>query len=228
MRKRLIITAAAAFSAVALLTVNQVPRTATTEDVQAIRRLLPEPRRVPRGFDAEVAFIFHVQDRVLGASPDEWGIELNRPREIKDLIIARHGACYDRSRAIETILRFYGFSTRHASMYSTEATGSALKSLVTPLNLSHALTEVETSRGWMIVDSRTRWAGLTSDGQPLDLAAIRQNPRRKWHVTVKAELPEIYRAPYTWLYGVYSRHGRFFPPYNAIPDVNWPEMAQNL
>ena len=113
-------------------------------------------------------------------------------------------------------------------MYSTEATGSALKSLVTPLNLSHALTEVETSRGWMIVDSRTRWAGLTSDGQPLDLAAIRQNPRRKWHVTVKAELPEIYRAPYTWLYGVYSRHGRFFPPYNAIPDVNWPEMAQNL
>ena len=47
-------------------------------------------------------------------------------------------------------------------------------------------------------------------------------------MTVKAELPEIYRAPYTWLYGVYSRHGRFFPPYNAIPDVNWPEMAQNL
>ena len=229
MRKRSILAAAAGFTSLAaVLAVNQVRRSVTTEDVRAIRRLIPTPPTAVRGFDQEVAFIFDVQDRILKASPEEWGIELNRRREIADLIKARHGACYDRSRAIETILRYYGFRTRHASMYSTQESGSALKSLVTPMNLSHALTEVETSRGWMIVDSRTRWAALTAGGRPLDLAAIRQDPRRRWNAAVKAELPEIYRGPYTYLYGVYSRHGRFFPPYNPVPDINWAEMAQNL
>ena len=53
-------------------------------------------------------------------------------------------------------------------MYSTVEAGSALGALATPDTLSHALTEVKTRRGWMIVDSRTRWAGLTADGRPMD------------------------------------------------------------
>ncbi|HEX7930256.1 MAG TPA: hypothetical protein VF470_05045, partial [Sphingomicrobium sp.] len=67
----------------------------------AINRLLPEAQATPRSFDEEVALILHVQDRVLAASPEERGIALNRPREIEDLVRARHGACFDRSRAIE-------------------------------------------------------------------------------------------------------------------------------
>jgi len=113
-------------------------------------------------------------------------------------------------------------------MYSTVDTGSALRSLTTKDTISHALTEVETRRGWMIVDSKTRWAGLTSDGKPLDLASVRQDPHRKWNSAVKDPLPEIYGAPFTWIYGLYSRHGRFYPPYDPVPDVNWSEFAQNL
>jgi hypothetical protein len=64
-------------------------------------------------------------------------------------------------------------------MYSSVETGSALRALVTPDTVSHALTEVKTSGGWIIVDSKTRWSGLTSHGQPLDLAAVRDNPKRK-------------------------------------------------
>ena len=45
---------------------------------------------------------------------------------------------------------------------------------------------------------------------------------------MRGKLPEIYSAPFTWVYGFYSRHGRFYPPYNAVPDVNWGELAQNL
>jgi hypothetical protein len=80
----------------------------------------------------------------------------------------------------------------------------------------------------MIVDSRTRWAGLTADGRPLDLGAVRKKADRQWSRAVKAPLPEIYGAPFTWVYGLYSRHGRFYPPYNPIPDVSWGELAQNL
>ena len=224
----LILVFAAVAGALVLFAVHDVPAAPTPEDAKAIRQLLPEDERRGGDFEEEVALILRVQDRVLAVSPEERGIGLDQRRELSDLIRARHGACFDRSRAIETILRSYGFQTRHAAMYSTVETGSALRALTTPDNISHALTEVKTSRGWMIVDSKTRWAGLTSDGQPLDLAAIRANPDRKWNRNVLGSLPEIYDAPFTWVYGLYSRHGRFYPPYDPIPDVNWGELAQNL
>lgn len=228
MRKRVGLGGAVIGAVIVVLWVHRVPARMTSDDVRAIHRLLPESPVAPRGFEQEVALILRVQDRVLAASPVERGLPLDEPREIGDLLRARHGACFDRSRAIETILRSYGFSTRHASMYSTVETGSALRSLATPDIISHALTEVKTSRGWMIVDSKVRWAALTSDGKPLDLEAVRKDPRRRWSPDVKAPLPEIYGAPFTWVYGLYSRHGRFYPPYDPIPDVNWTELAQNI
>jgi len=113
-------------------------------------------------------------------------------------------------------------------MYSTVETGSAWGALTTPDTISHAITEVKTSRGWMVVDSKTRWAGLTADGRPLDLADVRDNPKQRWNAKVKSGLPEIYGAPFTYVYGLYSRHGRFYPPYDPVPDVNWVELTQNI
>jgi hypothetical protein len=132
-----------AIGAIAILAFHQVPLRTTSEDAKAVDRLLPEGRVTPRNFQEEVALILRVQDRVLAASPEERGIALDEPRELQNLLIARHGAGFDRSRAIETILRYYGFRTRHASMYSTADTGSALRSLATKDTISHALTEVE-------------------------------------------------------------------------------------
>ena len=215
-------------SACALLAFHQVPVGVTSADARAVERLIPKPLAKPRSFEEEVAFILRVQDRVLAASPEERGIALNEPREIADLLRARHGACFDRSRAIETIYRSYGLKTRHAAMYSTVETGSAWGALTTPDTISHAITEVRTSRGWMVVDSKTRWAGLTADGRPLDLADVRDNPKQKWNAKVKSGLPAIYGAPFTYVYGLYSRHGRFYPPYDPVPDVNWVELTQNI
>lgn len=211
-----------------LFVVHQVPVRATARDAEAIYRLIPETPARPRNFNEEVTLILLVQDRVLAASPEERGIRLDHRREIADLMSAGHGACFDRSRAIETVLRTYGFRTRHAAVYSTVETGSAIRSLATKDTISHALTEVKTSRGWMAVNSKVRWAGLTADDRPVDLNAIRENPNLVWGPGIRAPLPEIFGAPYTWVYGLYSRHGRFYPPYDPVPDVNWGEMAQNL
>jgi hypothetical protein len=38
----------------------------------------------------------------------------------------------------------------------------------------------------------------------------------------------IYNERFFYIYGLYSRHGRFFPPYNVIPDINYSEFIQNL
>ena len=225
---KLLVICAGLLGTLGMTAFHQVPVGTTLANAQAVGDLLPERPPQPRTFAEEVALILLVQDRVLDASPEERGIALNQSSEITDLLRARHGACFDRSRAIETVLRSYGFRTRHASIYSTAEAGTALRALATPDTISHALTEVKTRRGWMIVDSKTRWAGLTADGRPLDLGEVRKKADQKWSAAVKAPIPEIYGAPFTYVYGLYIRHGRFYPPYNPIPDVNWAELAQNL
>ena len=90
------------------------------------------------------------------------------------------------------------------------------------------MTEVKTSAGWMIVGSNTRWIGLTHEGRLLDLAAMRQDKVRRWSKRVKDPAPPIFNDDFTWVYGLYGRHARLFAPYNAIPDVNWSEMAENI
>lgn len=231
MRKTLILTllAIAVPASVLLAATHNVSRAVTPAEAKAANALVPPMSNAHAGtFDEQVALILSVQDRVLAAAPIDKGIPQGEPRELPNLIRAGHGLCFDRSRAIETVLRSLGFETRHVSIYSTVDSGSALRSLAKPGTDSHAVTEVKTRRGWMLVDSNTRWAGLTADGAPLAMDAVRANPRRRWSSLVKAPLPAIYQAPFTWVYGLYSRHGRFYPPYDAVPDVNWAELAQNL
>ena len=84
-------------SACALFAFHQVPDGVTPADARAVQRLIPEPPTKPHSFEDEVALILSIQDRVLAASPEERGIALNRPREIADLLRARHGACFDRT-----------------------------------------------------------------------------------------------------------------------------------
>lgn len=38
----------------------------------------------------------------------------------------------------------------------------------------------------------------------------------------------IYAEGFTFMYGLYSRHGMFYPPYDKVPDINIPEFSQNI
>jgi hypothetical protein len=192
---------------------DAVPAKQSAAALSLMRGAQPRP-----GFENQVAFITAVQDRVLKASPGRYGIPLGHPRELTDVLEARHGFCFDRSRAIETVLRTYGFKTRHIFVLSTAETASAVKSLVSPRVKSHVLTEVRTDRGWLLVDPDRRWIGLTADGK---LATLDNLSGQKW----RSKYEPMLGRPFIYLRGVYSRHGRFYPPYNAIPDVSWPEIV---
>ncbi|MDQ3145316.1 MAG: hypothetical protein M3Q57_10640 [Pseudomonadota bacterium] len=225
-----LLTIGAGVGAVAFAGAHEVSLAISPADAAIVDRLaLPPVRPTPaRGVREEIAVILAVQDHILSAAPINRGIPEGRPRELPDLIRIGYGLCFDRSRAIETVLRARGFETRHAAIYSTAETGSALESFATPRTESHAVTEVKTAAGWLLVDSNQRWIGLTADGRPIDLIELRQSNNLQWHPMVKDALPYIYTRPFTWAYGLYSRHGRFYPPYNAVPDVNWSELMHNL
>jgi len=182
-----------------------------------------------RSYQDEIDFIEGVQRAVLNVAPRNEGLPTGGPREPRDLFEARKGLCFDRSRVIEKILRYAALETRHISLFSTRETGSAMRSLVTPGVASHAVTEVRTKRGWLVVDSNDPWVSLDVTTHPIPMSGIKSSADRREPLAWSKPLPnEIYEQPFTFVYGLYSRHGEFYPPYDFIPDVNYAEFAQNV
>lgn len=79
--------------------------------------------------------------------------------------------------------------------------------------------------------SNARWIGLTPAGDPVSLRGLKDRPglaAGPWHSAVKDPPNSIFREDFTYVIGLYSRHGRFYPPFNAIPDVSWPQLIANF
>lgn len=220
---------------VALLSYNDVSTEVTHDDAVYAERILRETGHAelvgqarPASFDGQVETILAVQEAVLSIAPDNQGIPFDGPRELRDLYQARSGLCFDRSRAIEKILSSLGFEVRHAAVYSTRD-ASRLRAFLTPRTQSHAVTEVKTDRGWLVIDSNRRWIGLTRDGTPVDLDALRKTKAQQaWDSRLREPMSPILSGPFSYLFGLYSRHGRFYPPYTPIPDADWGQVLYNI
>jgi hypothetical protein len=220
-----------------LLYVHNVPRDITPEDRTYIAKIIEAAGydladlRNTGSFEEQIAVVRAVQDAVMRSTPEEGLIPLGSPREPKDLYYSHYAQCSDRSRVIDKALRLLGFESRYAFVLSTAQTGSPVRSLVTPNVRSHAVVEVETSRGWLIVDSVNQWISLNADEAPIGLRHL-QNIRNKryysWHQTNSDDIYSVLNNDFVFFYGLYSRHGKFYPPYTPFPDINWGEFLLNL
>lgn len=170
-----------------------------------------------------------VQDAVLTIAPRNEGLALSQLREPKDLFLARSGLCFDRSRSIEKILTYLGMEVRHVAIYATTER-STLAAILTPENASHAVSEVLTERGWLLIDSNARWIGLDADRKPVSVAGLRSRANRAggWAIDSKKPINRIFVEDHTYIYGLYSRHGRFYPPFTPFPDVNYRQLLGNI
>lgn len=220
---------------VALAAWHNVPTSVAPRDAAAARALLRRnglPLQKPTTFAGQLEFVMKVQDAVISAAPfpapKQPGIPLGQPRELTNLIGAPKALCFDRSRAIETVLRVAGFKVRHFNLYSTWKTHSALRSIVEPNIPSHSLTEVLTDKGWMMIDSNWRYVGLSANGTVFGISQLRAHPDIELDPRFTGSMPGMLRKPFVQVYGLYSRHGRFYPPYDPIPDVNWRELLDNF
>ena len=229
----------AAFILMALtLNYHAVDNSLSAEDKQYIPKYLQGIVPLPQQptYTQELAFIRSVQRSVLAIAPENQGIPFGRPREPMDLYTEKKGLCFDRSRVLEKVLRYSGFKTRHVAIYSTQDTRSAIKSLLTPEVLSHATTEVLTQKGWLVVEAYlTPWVSIDKNHDPVSLREIqsfangekdRMSPIT-WDTKPHPAILNILESPFIAVYGLYSRHGYFYPPYNVIPDINYAELMQN-
>jgi len=219
---------------VSILSYNAVDNSLSQIDKQYIAKYLVEVRSLPEKptYEDEVNFIMSVQHSVLSVAPRNEGIPFGQKREPKELYEAKTGLCFDRSRVIEKILRYSGFDARHVFMLSKEKTGSALRAIMTVGVPTHAVTEVLTKNGWLVVDSNAYWVSTDAEGRPASMEKIQYDVEHSVPIRWGEEPPlivyEKYAKPFTFVYGLYSRHGYFYPPYNVVPDVNYGELLQNL
>jgi hypothetical protein len=190
-----------------------------------------ESERLKKGeapdFEAEVRSIAAVQDAVLKAAPEDRAIPFSHEREPKDIYELKYGLCYDRSRVIEKVLAWLGFRARHVSVYSTREFPWYL-ALFKPQVDSHAVTEVRTSKGWMVIDSNKRWIGLDSGRNAVSLSKLQSGHIDVWAPESRDSIHPIFTHSFVQIRGLYSRHGYFYPPYNPIPDYDVGQLVENF
>ena len=201
---------------------------AALEAILAADSALLEPSPTERTFGEEIQIVRTIQSSVLRVAPLRKAIPRGQPREPADLLRAGRGLCYDRVRTMEKGFREAGFDVRHAALYSTEGGWLGWLCLFRPGVPSHAVAEVRTSRGWLVVDPNHAWVSLDSDGLPLGLRELRAAAGEGRNVCEQPPPEPILRSPFFYVYGLYSRHGGFYPPYTPFPDVNLPELTLNL
>ncbi|AMM51671.1 hypothetical protein TH61_11455 [Rufibacter sp. DG15C] len=220
---------------VALFWIHQVDQDITERDKVTITKILQENNIIPlsgpdkNDFHEQIKFISAVQKAVLLTAPRNKGLDEGMSREPEVLYKMRYGHCYDRSRAIEKILRLSGFKTRHVSVYSLDE-NSALHAFLKPKTRSHALSEVLTVKGWVFVDSNDKLIGVDKFGNPIDLTQVKKLGFKNivWSKYNTENFDGVYATKFMYVYGLYSRHGKFYPPYNFIPDLHWGELVYNF
>lgn len=208
---------------------HAVDNSLTDADRRYIPKYLENIDVPPRhaSYAEQLDFIRSVQRAVLRIAAGNAGLPPGQKREPKELYEAGTGLCYDRSRVIEKILRYAGFRTRHVSVFSTAETGSAVRALVTPGVGSHAVTEVLTRKGWLVVDPNVAWVATDAGGRAVSMREIQaavDGAAIEWSAKPPAE---IYLKPFALVYGLYSRHGQFYPPFNFVPDIEYGEFSGN-
>ena len=200
------------------------------EDVVYIKKLIGPENDITNApqlpYNQQINLIKNIQSNVLRYAPFGEGIPINQERRPKDLYKFGEGLCYDRSFSLELIFQYLGFDTRHVSVFKNSKSRNNFIEVFGDNPDSHALCEVLTANGWMIIDTNDLWIGLDEFNQPVSMKKIHEdNFSFKW---LEKSPNLFFTGKHHYIYGLYSRHGRFYKPYNVIPDYNLSELFYNF
>jgi len=142
--------------------------------------------------------------------------------EPMEFIKRNYGCCFDRARFIEKSARLYEFQTRH--IYLIKEKFNFLANVLPLGQLTHATTEVLTSKGWIGVDSNEPFVLTDESGNPLTYADSLVNS----YALAMMEPKEFYTSNIDLIYGLYSRHGSFHGLNIPGPEFVFSELLHNF
>jgi len=216
---------------------SRVDGTVTQEDLVYIDLILKDYDPTlsldhrPADFEAELDLIERIQKAALKVAPHDDPIPHGTTREPKDLYENRSGWCFDLGRTMQKALNAFGLETRVVAIYAPDEGISTFMTLITRGANSHSLFEVKTGGGWMVVEPEYPWHALDAANRPLSIDALQEDvAKRKIKYSARMGPPpiDIYRMPFFRIYGLYSRHGMFYPPFVPVPDIDWGQIWDNL
>lgn len=217
---------------VSYLYVGSVSDELTSEDISYISKYFGLERKKYNeilSYEEQIDFIVGIQGRVLELSPGNNGIPVGKSREPKDLIELRSGLCFDRSRSIEKVLNYYGFVTRHIFVADNSEKYFPLFLFFRGGVSSHAITEVLTSKGWLVVESTEQWVSVDKNNNPLSLAEIKDKIDMGEGIGwISKPASGIYYNNFSYIYGLYSRYGMFYAPFLFGPEFNVKQLFYNF
>lgn len=211
------------------LVYHNVPKNVSQEDEVGLEEIFGTDRVFGGDLDFEdqISLIHNMVNTLHTRYVVGTPIEYNNPREPSQLILNGGGLCYDFSRTIEKYLIYNGFQTRHVAVYLQH--GSFWNTITLKGAYSHSLSEVKTAKGWMIVDSNLKFYAIDNANNIYaykDLVKLKESP--SWKLHLEEGLAPFYSPDVEFVYGLYSRHGGFYKPYNFIPDYNLRELFYNF
>lgn len=196
-----------------MLIINNVSNTLTEEDKAIFKTLGYIKPSKTLSFEEELSLIKEVQFDIFQKAPVGEGIAENESREPADLMRNQKGMCYDRSRTFDKVFQYLGFETRH--VYLLYKQNKPFYSAISHYGQqSHAVTEVKTVKGWMMVDSNTPWVAVTKQGEPVNADDVWRRFAEFDHA------PTYLNQPWWALRGVYSRKGQFYGGFLVFPEIN--------
>ena len=204
---------------VLLAVYTNVPTKYTAQDEAVFEYTLHlKPFKHPQTFAQEIEAIKFIQKGTFSIVPKNASKQDHKVREPAEFLGMREGICYDRSRTTDKAIAYIGLPSRHVFLLFRQGGRGFLSSVFRYHHPSHAVTEVKTSKGWMLVDSTTEWIALTRDGQVVNADDVWK--RSKEFNAIPSSLVGSWWA----IRGMYSRSGYLYPPYIFFPDFNWPDF----
>ncbi|MFL5787012.1 MAG: transglutaminase domain-containing protein, partial [Flavisolibacter sp.] len=131
--------------------------------------------QVHADFNSESAFIQKLVTSVV-STINHKEIQNSNFGNIKYYYENRLGFCYDRAILMEKIFRYYHFNFRHVFVYYLKDPNAkpGVLDFFRKSTLSHAITEVETKKGWMVIDSNTDCVGIDKNGNVLNTNDLKE------------------------------------------------------
>jgi len=170
-----------------------------------------DKQQTVKSFESEVAAIKKIYETVVdhGRISPFRAYGKNHKRNIEQFLSGPTLVCHVSTRVLEQSLVYFGYEVRHVFILS--ATEHGVLSLFKANVPSHAISEVKTSKGWLMLDPNFNMI-YSYKGEVFSASTITENTLIKH---------EIFHNPHIVIPGLYSRHGLFFWPFLRLPDINW-------
>lgn len=192
------------------------------------------PQTVHKDFQSEYLFIEKLEHSVLNEICHK-EISHSMFGNMSYYFKEKMGFCYDRAVLMEKVFLYYGFPFRHIFIYypSEKDKDPGLYDFFRKSTESHAVLEVKTKNGWMLMDSNSDWIGLSKNGKPFTIKDLRADLYDNGKIDLKEEytngVPFWKEHPkFNYVYGFYSRNGSFFSPHIGLPEVNLRMLLYNF